>query len=291
MDLIVGATGLLGMEICRLLRQAGHQVRGLVRKSSEPNKLAALEQLGVQLSYGDLKDTASLRAACSGVHSVITTASATLSRSEGDDLESVDGRGSLALIEAAAAEGISHFIYTSFAPIESDFPLQRKKREVEAALEQGRLPWTILQPTHFFEVWFSPALGLDVAAGKARVLGTGERPLHWVSFRDVARVAVAVVKAGPQRKRLSFGGPKALSQDQVIGLFEAALGVKLEREQIPEASLLAQLQANDALERSFAGLMLCCSTGEPQRLDNGSLRGIYDAPLTAAEQLVRAALG
>jgi uncharacterized protein YbjT (DUF2867 family) len=54
--LLVGATGLLGPEICQRLMSAGHQVRALVRSTADAGKRAALHALGVELVEGDLKD-------------------------------------------------------------------------------------------------------------------------------------------------------------------------------------------------------------------------------------------
>ncbi len=68
--LLVGATGLLGPEICQRLTGAGHQVRALVRSTADAQKRAALEALGVELVEGDLKDAASLARACAGAHAV-----------------------------------------------------------------------------------------------------------------------------------------------------------------------------------------------------------------------------
>ncbi len=81
--LLVGATGLLGPEICQRLMSAGHQVRALVRSTADAGKRAALHALGVELVEGDLKDTASLARAWGGVQAVISTASSTLSRQGG----------------------------------------------------------------------------------------------------------------------------------------------------------------------------------------------------------------
>lgn len=60
MKLVVGATGLVGSEICRLLVEKGKSVRALVRKSSDPEKVATLEKLGVELAIGDLREPSSL---------------------------------------------------------------------------------------------------------------------------------------------------------------------------------------------------------------------------------------
>jgi uncharacterized protein YbjT (DUF2867 family) len=64
MTLVVGATGLVGMEVCRRLAAGERKVRALVRRTSDPNKRAELEALGVELVEGDLKDPALLRQAC-----------------------------------------------------------------------------------------------------------------------------------------------------------------------------------------------------------------------------------
>jgi uncharacterized protein YbjT (DUF2867 family) len=78
MVLVVGATGALGSEICRRLRARNLTVRGLVRPGSpgEP----ALREIGVELSFGDLRSRASVEVACRGVTTVISTATAMGSR-------------------------------------------------------------------------------------------------------------------------------------------------------------------------------------------------------------------
>jgi NADH dehydrogenase len=47
MILVVGATGMVGGEVCRLLAAEGKEVRALVRASSNPEKVARLKALGV----------------------------------------------------------------------------------------------------------------------------------------------------------------------------------------------------------------------------------------------------
>ena len=291
MDLVVGATGLLGTEVCRLLRMRGEQVRALVRKSSEPAKIEALSRLGVELQDGDLKDLPSLRAACAGVHSVITTATATLSRAEGDSIDTVDAQGTLDLIAAASAAGVQHFVFTSLVPIDMHVPLQNAKRAAERALADGSMPWTVLQPGHFFEVWFSPGLGFDLAAGTAKIHGAGQRALQWISYKDVARVAAAVIERGPHRRVLQFGGPEALSQREVIALVERTTRRKLQLEEGSDAALRdAYEAAKDPLEKTFAAFMLTCSTGDPQRLDNDCVRGLLDQPLSSIQHMVDSAV-
>ena len=101
MILVVGATGLLGTEICRRLSAAGKSFRALVRSTSDPVKKNALRELGGELVEGDLKDTTSLGRACQGATAVITTPTAIGSQQEGDTFDSVDLHGQMHLIDAA----------------------------------------------------------------------------------------------------------------------------------------------------------------------------------------------
>src|SRR5260221_11044831 len=93
MILVVGATGLLGSEICRRLTQRGNPVRALVRTTSNHDRVARLQGLGAELLRGDLKDRTSLDAVCGGASAVILTASSTMSRQEGASFQSMTRKG------------------------------------------------------------------------------------------------------------------------------------------------------------------------------------------------------
>ncbi|WP_437820156.1 SDR family oxidoreductase [Sorangium sp. So ce1078] len=270
MILIVGATGVLGMEICRRLREAGRAVRGLYREGSDPAKVARLREMGVELARGDLKDRPSLDRACRGAQIVIETASSTLSRQEGDSIDAVDRDGSLALVAAAKAASVEHFVYISFPEIADEFPLQDAKRAVERELRASGLPFTILQPTFFMEIWLSPALGFDVGAATARIYGAGDGPISWISLGDVAAAAIASID-NPAALNRSFelGGPEALSHNQVIAVFEELTGRAFAVERVSEADLRERRAAArdpqrgvDALAQSFDALMFHCVEGK-----------------------------
>lgn len=114
MVLVVGATGLVGHEVCLRLLARGERVRALVRNTTDPAKVASLRSAGADICLGDLKVPASLATACSGAEAVLSTASSTLSRQPGDSIQTVDDEGQLALVNAAKKEGISRFIFVSF---------------------------------------------------------------------------------------------------------------------------------------------------------------------------------
>src|SRR5215470_6815767 len=58
--LVVGATGVLGMEVCRQLAATGKKAKGLVRTTPQEKKVNGLSELGVEAVTEDMKDPQSL---------------------------------------------------------------------------------------------------------------------------------------------------------------------------------------------------------------------------------------
>ena len=285
--LVAGATGFLGSEICRQLLQNNTKVKGLVRATSDPTKVAQLKALGVETTIGDLKDKASLEKAMSGVSAVISTVSSTLSRQEGDSIQAVDDQGQMNLIDAAVGAGIGQFIYVSFCSMSGEFPLQTAKRKVERHLEASGLDYTILLPTNFMDVWLGPALGFDPVNAKATIYGDGKKRVSWIAIKDVASFAVASLdNPKAMNNRIELGGPKALSPLEVVEIFEAKQGRKFELEFVPEAALKAQREAaEDPLSASFAALMLNVAKGS--EIDMQPATTIFQLPLTAVNDFAK----
>jgi uncharacterized protein YbjT (DUF2867 family) len=292
LDLIVGATGMLGSEIAHQLLKRGRRVRALVRSSARPERIALLRDAGAELVYGDLKAPGTLEAACAGATAVISTASSTNSRAEGDSIETVDGAGQLALIEAARHAAVEQFVFVSFPPSRLDFPLQTAKRAAEASLRASGLGYTVLQPAHFFETWFSEAVGFDLRGRSTRLFGGGDAKLSFVSFRDVARVVAEVLgKRAAFGKTLAFGGPDALSQRDVLSLFEELTCSRFQVENIDAAALTSQAEPpGDALSRSFAALMLLCGASDEYAVGLGALSGLVEMDFVNARTFARGAV-
>src|SRR5437660_12733313 len=104
--LVAGASGGLGGEICRRLLSADESVVALFRESSDPAKIEGLKSAGAQVVFADLKEPASLKNACRGMDAVVSTISSTLSRREGDTIESVDHKVQLAQFDAHGVAGV-----------------------------------------------------------------------------------------------------------------------------------------------------------------------------------------
>jgi uncharacterized protein YbjT (DUF2867 family) len=265
MLLVVGATGDLGTAICRRLRDKGLPVRGLVRPTSDPERVSYLHGLGVETVQGNLKERATLDAACQGIATAITTATITRSRQPDDTIQNVDHAGQLSLVEAAQAAGVSHVIYLSYSKnLTTDSPLTTAKRTVEQHLMRSGLTYTILRPSCFMEVWLSPAVGFDYPNATATIYGTGHHKLSWISRGDVAAFTVAALdNPAACNAILELGGPEALSPLEVVRIFEETTGREFEVRHVPEEALCAErAQATDSVQQSIAALMLDYARGD-----------------------------
>ena len=278
--LVAGATGYLGSEICRQLISKNKNVRGLVRTTSDSNKVAHLKESGVEIVEGDLKNKGSLENALQGVSAVITTVSSTLSRQEGDSIQTVDDEGQINLVDAAINAGVSHFIYVSTCEL-GECPLQTAKRKVEKHLTESGLNYTILQPTYFMEVWLSPALGFDYPNAKASIFGEGKNKVSWIAIKDVASFAVdSLDNPAAKNRTIELGGPEALSPLEVVNIFEATKGKKFELQFVPEEALKAQRDgAQDPLSESFSTLTLGVVNGS--EIDMKSILDDFPIRLTS----------
>jgi uncharacterized protein YbjT (DUF2867 family) len=288
--LVAGATGLVGGEICRILRARNLPVKAMVRTTTDPVKTEELTKLGVQVVQGFLAEKESLLHALQGVNTVISTVSSMpFSYKPGEnDIQSVDENGVINLIDASKAAGVNHFIYTSFSKnLDLDFPLRNAKRKVELHLQKSGLTYTILRPSYFMELWLSAAVGFDALNGKVNTCGTGTNVLAYISFKDVAKFAVeSISNRAAKNATLELGGPQNLSQLDVVKIFEEVLNKKIEVSQIPEDALQSQFDgAEDPMQKSFSGLMLGVANGDP--IDMKAVLQAFPIKLTSVREYVR----
>ncbi len=290
MLLVAGATGMVGGEVCRLLRKEGKPVRALVRATSKPEKVEALRALGCELVTGDLRDAASLAHACAGAGAVVSTVSAMPFSWDpaGNTVATVDYDGQRRLIDAAAAAGVRRFTLVTFSGhIDRPFPLRDAKRAAEQHLRESGVPFTILRPSFFSEVWLSPAVGFDAAGGHVTIYGDGFNRISWISYLDVARLVVAALEsASTVNQTLELGGPEALSPLEIVRIFEAIGGRHLQVTHVPVAALESQLAAaGDDLQRSFTALMLAYAAGD--EIHMGSTLTRFQLQLTPVDDVAR----
>ncbi len=294
MILIVGATGMVGSEVCERLVKNGKKVAALVRPSADAAKVKQLEALGVELLPGDLREPATLEAACRHADVVVSTASAVPFRYEAgiNDIVTTDLAGQRSLLAAARSANIRHFVYMSFSTnINIAFPLQKAKRIVEHELKHSGLTYTILRPSFFMEAWLAPVMGFDPANAKATIYGIGAKRVSYISYRDVAAFVVKSLEvAAAKNATLELGGPQAISQLEAVDIFEHTAHSRFNVRFVPEPLLEQRQQAaaGDPLQQSATGLMRCLAHGDA--IDMHKMRKAFPLHLTSVKDYAASCL-
>lgn len=262
--LVVGASGFVGGEIARKLATRGLKVTGLIRGGSANPKANKLAAGGIAIVAGDLAKPELLRPALKNIETVVCGATSMPTGAD-DGLRRIDLEGTLDLIDGAQQQGVRRFVYISYSGnIREDSPLQTAKRQCEARLQSSAMESVILRPSYFMEMWLSPALGFDPAKGSARIYGSGNAKVSYVSAFDVAEFGAiaATRKRSQQHTLLEIGGPQPLSQLDAMRIFERLWKTEIKLAFLPEQALVEQHKSPDPVQKTFAALMLAYAKGD-----------------------------
>ena len=211
---VTGGTGFIGSHLVERLLEAGHEVRALVRESSD---VSHLSQLDVEVARGDLRDGAALRPLLRGVEVIHHNAALVGDWGRWRDFSEVALAGTEHLLAAAVSNNVSRIVHMSSASV---YGLRRiRGKTVSEELPPAPRPWrwdyygrakagaerivrqhqsdghigaTILRPTIVYgprDRTVLPRLAALLRNGQLRIVGSGENRLHVVYVRDVAEAA------------------------------------------------------------------------------------------------------
>src|SRR3989475_2982572 len=214
MIVVTGATGHIGNELVRLLAEKNVPVRALTR---DPRRARSMR--GVDWVRADLADADSLPRLFRGADRMF------LLTSNSDDMRALQVNS----IVAARASGIAHVVKGSAlgASDHSKSPIGKAHYEVERALQESGIPWTILRPHGFMQNF------LDIAPTIAREgrirSASGDGKIPFIDARDIAAVAAAALTApGHEGKKYVLTGPEALGYGDVARIIGKAVGRPVE---------------------------------------------------------------
>lgn len=233
MILIIGASGLFGHETTKQLLARGEKVRLLVRN---PAKVEDLKQMGATVIQGDLIDSPSLTRACQGIDSVFASSHSVLGKGKYKS-ENVDDAGNRALIDAAMAANVSHFVFVSIRSVGPNHPddFFRTKYKIEEYLKASGLSYTILRPSAFMEMHVHDLNGKSILEkGKTTLLNKGTKLRNFMAVRDGAKFAVlALTDPRLKNRTIEIGGPQNLTNNQVAELYGKIAGIQPKVSHIP----------------------------------------------------------
>ena len=219
---ITGSTGRIGGLVARELAARGMPLRLVVREAARAPALAQAE-----IRTADYADAEAVRRALDGAGTVLMVSS-----TEAPDR--LDAHR--AFVDAAAAAGISHLVYTSFvaAAARATLTLARDHWATEEHIRSTGLPFTFLRDNLYAD--FLPRMVGDdgVLRGPA-----ADGRVSVVAQLDVAAAAVAVLSSARtyQGQTYDLTGPAAISLHEAAQIMTDRTGraVRYEPETVEQA--------------------------------------------------------
>ncbi|SKB00978.1 Uncharacterized conserved protein YbjT, contains NAD(P)-binding and DUF2867 domains [Agreia bicolorata] len=273
---ITGSTGHLGGIVARAIVDLGHEQTLVVRDASRAPQLA-----GARVREASYRDGSASRAALDAAQTLFMV-------SASESVDRVDEHRSF--IDAAAAAGVSHIVYTSFFGAHPDavFTLARDHFATEQHIRDSGMDFTFLR-NNFYMDFFALLAGEDGAirgpAGSGRVSA--------VSRADLADAALAVLRDPTAHRGAVYEltGREALSLDDVAGIITEKTGreVTFHDETLPEAyESRAVYGAPDWQVDAWVSTYTAMAAGEQERITDDIRALTGHDPETLGEFLDRA---
>jgi len=259
MNLITGATGLLGSHIAEKLASAGEPVRVLVRPGSDTS---FLDTLKVEKALGDVTEPASLTAAMQGVRTVYHAAAQVGDWGPWDRFVAVSIEGTRNMLNAARDAAVGRFLHVSSisayghpngkglvldetAPLGADLHRWSYYSRAKVVAEKmaweyhnrGDVPVTVVKPSWLYGVRdraSMPRLIRAIRAGKAKLLGNGTNRLNLTNAANEAEGCIlAATKdiAIGQAYNLACDGE--ITQAEYINAIADCIGAKPVTRKVP----------------------------------------------------------
>jgi nucleoside-diphosphate-sugar epimerase len=222
--LVTGGTGYLGRHVVARLVDAGYDVEVLCRPAS---RIDHLEQLGVGIRFGDLRDAASLAESCRGKSLIVHLAAGLRGSAQFIMRSTVEGMRNVAA--AASAAKVDRVLYVSsmavydFSQLQENAelvedsalddqagirgPASAAKRQAEdiatEALRTANPSWSILRPAVIVGAGRPPQEAVGLRLGRNIVcLGRRAKQLRLIHVHDVADAIVRCLETDATRGKV-----------------------------------------------------------------------------------------
>jgi len=298
---ITGASGRYGRLATDKLIAMGRG-RDLILITRTPAKLACRTRMGCDVRYGDFDQPETLDSAVRGAQKLLLISGTRVGARVLQHRAAVD---------AAAAAGVRHVIYTSFVNVEPSNPaiVTVDHRETELIIQASGVSWTFLRDAHYADAMILNAGPMFIASGVWLTSSQGAREAM-VWREDCVDCAVAVLTqeghenkaypiTGPNRENFAevaamlsqiSGRPITLVETDDAGMYTHFDALGIPREPVDDQSVAGIPWNSDdmvSFERAIREGCLDICTNDVERLTGHKARSVYDMILANADTLRR----
>ena len=227
--LVAGATGQQGGSVARRLLEGRFRVRGVTR-NVDSDAAKELTAMGAEIVRAEFTDPESLDAALEGVDAVFAV---TTPFEAGVDAETAQG---VALVDAATAAGVDHFVYSSVASADkaTGVPHFESKYRVEEHLAASDLRWSVVAPVYFMGNLFFPDMLNGLKEGAYAIALPADLSLQQIAGEDIGAFVAHVLANADEfaRTRIDIAGDE-LSSQQSADVLADILGKPISVVELP----------------------------------------------------------
>lgn len=269
--LVTGATGFTGGHLCRRLLEKGDEVRGLVLPALGAS---GLEEAGVHVIPGDLREKKSLIPAVEGVDLVYHIAAVYREQDIPRKLFwDVNVVGTKNLLEVSLDAGIERFVHCSTVGVQGDIKDPPAPEEApynpgdyyqESKMEGELLALNFFNTRGLAGVVFRPVgiygpgdtrflkLFRYINQGKFRMFGSGEVLYHLTYIDDLMEGIILVGETpGIEGEIFTLAGERYTTLNELAGIIAKVLGVDPSKRHYPVWPLLTAGALCEFLCRPF----------------------------------------
>jgi NAD(P)H dehydrogenase (quinone) len=232
---MTGASGRYGrLATDKLIAQG--RARDLILITRTPAKLADRAQAGCEVRYGDFDKPETLQAAVSGAGKLLLISGTRVGARV---------RQHKAAIDAAAAAGVGHIVYTSFVNVEPANPaiVTIDHRETEYLIKASGVAYTFLRDAHYADAMILNAGPGFIASGVWLTSTEGAREAM-VWREDCVDCSVAVLtQEGHENKAYPITGPNRESFAEVAAMLREITGHPVKLVETDDAAMYAHFDS------------------------------------------------
>lgn len=271
LNVVTGATGLVGSHVVERIRARGEKVRAVVRPTSD---VSFLRQWGVELVNANLSEPANIRRAVDGADVVYHCAARVSDWGDWDLFRRDTIEATRNVLEACKSASVRRILHVSSVSVygnprpraegfTEDEPLgqnlrrndhyARSKIEAEEIARSFGDAVTIIRPSWTYgprDRNTIPRVVDAIRTGRARIVGRGDNLLNIVYAADVAEGAILAAnhpEAGGQAFNLSSEGE--VTQRQLVDALTTALDVPPVTWRIPLSLAIAAATVSEFFAR------------------------------------------
>ena len=228
--LVAGASGSLGMELLKLLKEKNIETRALVHSSDGME--GVLKYTDDVFAADASEGSQEVREVTAGIHTVISAMGKSVSLFSNDENSFMenDFYGNNNLLQDALKHNVQRFLYVSIKGADTgvEYEIAKAHKRFEEALQASGIDHTIIRPVGFFS-------GLNDLAIMAKrkvipIVGDGQAKTNSIHQKDLAEVVVSYLEEGPEI--IEVGGPLIHTRLEMAEMLKEKIGGQIIK--IPE---------------------------------------------------------